>query len=71
MISGIVSRLSITLPSIDNAPQGTSKNINGMGVWGKGHDQRYRKPFIYNPSLNRQAPQGTSKNQRNWFLEVS
>ena len=48
----IVSRLSITLPPIDNAPQGT------MGVWGKGHERLYRKPFIYNPSLNRQAPAG-------------
>ena len=28
---------------------GTSKNLNGMGVWGKGHDQLYRKPLIYNP----------------------
>ena len=64
MISGIVSRLFITLPSIDNAPQGT------MGVWGKGHDQLKRKPFIYNPSLNRQAPQGISKNQRNWLFSV-
>ena len=39
---------------------GTSKNLNGMGVWGKGHERLYRQPFIYNPSPNRQAPQGTS-----------
>ena len=41
-----------------SVPAGPSKNLNGMGVWGKGHDQLKRKPFIYNPSLNRQRPAG-------------
>ena len=73
MISGIVSRLFIPLPSIDKPPKGTSKSQRNWFFevpLGEGHERLYHKPFIYNPSPNRQAPAGISKNQRSRLFFV-
>ena len=57
LVGGVTELNKLTVYTTGNL----EKHQQGWGFGGREHERLYRKPLIYNPSPNRQAPQGTSK----------